>query len=64
VKHHKFTQPGGIAQMIRTDPREMAQADAALKSMQATLPKVPPHAHVYEQGKCKRCGRPEPEQAS
>lgn len=46
------------------DARNLERDKAALERMQAARPSAPPHVHVYVSGKCKRCGRPEPEQAS
>jgi hypothetical protein len=59
VKHHKFTQPTGLAQMTRTDARATPAAVAALDQLQRSKPLVPPHLHIFVAGKCKRCGKAE-----
>jgi hypothetical protein len=49
----------GIPSMPKFDPRAAAATDAALEQMRRSKPLVPPHAHDFVAGKCRRCGKRE-----
>lgn len=59
MKRSVLIQPTGIANLIKGDYRTLDIDAERLSGVQQQRPKVPPHVHVYDEGKCKRCGRDE-----